>query len=246
MTRRFGAVLGLCLLACAIGARAQATFAVAAIRPSGQQVKFEADGRTTTSLGHLLMKDVTVGTCIKWAYGVQQSQVVGPSWLTSEHFDIDAKADDPVDIPQLKLMLQALLAERFKLTLHHEKKELKSFVMTVAKSGLKMRPSAPDVVHSWQNSANGTVATGIPMREFADYMAGPMEAPIVDETGLDGKYDFTLDFTNYLAADDRVMHREMTGVLIAAMQGELGIKLEGRKSMVDVMIIDHAEKPSEN
>ena len=246
MIRGFRAGLVACLLACSVGVHAQATFAVAAIRPSGQQVKFEADGRTTTSRGHLLMQDVTVSTCLKWAYGVQQSQMIGPSWLSSEHFDIDAKADDPVDIPQLKLMLQALLAERFKLTFHREKKELKSFVMTVAKSGLKMRPSAPDVAHSWQNSANGTVATGIPMQEFADYMAGPMEAPIVNETGLDGKYDFTLDFTNYLAADDHVMHREMTGVLIAAMQGELGIKLEGRKSMVDVMVIDHVDRPSEN
>ena len=246
MTQRFGTVLCLCLLALTQVACSQATFAVAAIRQSGAEVKFEHDGKTETQPGHLLMKDVTVQTCIKWAYGVQHSQIVAPPWTDSEHFDIDAKADDPVDIPQLKLMLQALLAERFKLTFHHEKKELKSFVMTVAKSGLKMRPSPPDVAHSWQNSANGTVATGITMQEFADYMAGPVEAPIVDETGLPGKYDFTLDFTNYLPSDMPVMHVEATGVIMAALQGELGIKLEGRKSMVDVMVIDHVERPSEN
>ncbi len=84
------------------------------------------------------------------------------------------------------------------------------------------------------------------MQEFADYMAGPVEAPIVDETGLPGKYDFTLDFTNYLPSDMPVMHVEATGVIMAALQGELGIKLEGRKSMVDVMVIDHVERPSEN
>ena len=127
--RRFVAGLGLCVLAsaiCAPGVLAQQpSFAVASIHQSGQAVKFERDGKTDTSPGHLLMKDVTVQTCIKWAYGVQRSQVIGPAWIESEHFDIDAKADDPVDIPQLKLMLQSLLADRFKLTFHRDKKELK-------------------------------------------------------------------------------------------------------------------------
>ena len=248
--RRFVAGLGLCVLAsaiCAPGVLAQQpSFAVASIHQSGQAVKFERDGKTDTSPGHLLMKDVTVQTCIKWAYGVQRSQVIGPAWIESEHFDIDAKADDPVDIPQLKLMLQSLLADRFKLTFHRDKKELKGFVMTVAKSGLKMRPSPPDVAHYWQNSANGTVATGIPMQEFVDYVAGPMEAPILNETGLDGKYDFTLDFTSYLPPDMHAMTGEATGILIAALQGELGLKLEGARAMFDVMVIDHVEKPSDN
>lgn len=249
MIWRFVARVGLWVLAialCVTGVQAQPSFAVASIHPSGQSVKFERDGKTDTSPGHLLMKDVTVQTCIKWAYGVQRSQVIGPAWIESEHIDIDAKADEPADVPQLKLMLQALLADRFKLTFHHDKKELKGFVMTVAKAGLKMHPSPPDAAHVWQNSANGTVATGITMREFADYMAGPMEAPIVDETGLPGKYDFTLDFTNYLPSDMHVMTGEATGVLIAAMQGELGLKVEGRRTMVDVMVVDHVEKPSDN
>jgi uncharacterized protein (TIGR03435 family) len=249
MTSRFWVGLGLCMLASALwvpGVQAQPAFAVASIHQSGAAVKFERDGKTDTQPGHLLMKDVTVQTCVKWAYGVQRSQVIGPAWIESEHFDIDAKADDPVDVPQLKLMLQMLLADRFKLTFHREKKELKGFVMTVAKSGSKMRPSPPDVAHYWQNSANGTVATGITMQEFTDYIAGPMEAPILNETDLPGKYDFTLDFTNYLTPDMHAMTGEATGILIAALQGELGLKLEGRKAMFDVMVIDHVEKPSDN
>ncbi len=249
MTLGFGAGLSLFGLACAIWtpvAQAQPSFAVASIHQSGAEVKFERDGKTETQPGHLLMKDVTVQTCIKWAYGVQRSQVIGPAWIESEHFDIDAKADDPVDIPQLKLMLQTLLADRFKLTFHRDKKELKGYVLTVSKTGLKMRPSPPDVAHSWQNSANGTVATGIPIQEFTDYIAGPMEAPIVNETGLPGKYDFTLDFTSYLPTDERAMRPEFTSILIAALQGELGLKLEGRRTMFDVMEVDHVEKPSDN
>jgi uncharacterized protein (TIGR03435 family) len=250
MIRRFVLGVGVCALVSVLFATCvqaqQPSFAVASIHQSGQEVKFERDGKTDTSPGHLLMKDVTVQTCVKWAYGMQRSQVIGPAWIESEHFDIDAKSDDPVDVPQLKLMLQTLLADRFKLTFHREKKELKGFVMTVSKSGLKMRPSPTDVAHSWQNSANGTVATGIPIQEFTDYIAGPMEAPILNETGLPGKYDFTLDFTSYLPPDMHAMTGEATGILIAALQGELGLKLEGRRTMFDVMVIDHVEKPTDN
>ena len=249
MMRRFVAGLGVCILTsvvCVPQVQSQPSFAVASIHRSSQEVKFERDGKTDTSPGHLLMKDVTVQTCIEWAYGVQRSQVIGPEWIESEHFDINAKADDPVDIPQLKSMLQTLLADRFNLTFHHDKKELKGYVLTVSKSGLKMRPSPPEVGHTWQNSANGTVATGIPIQEFTDYIAGPMEAPILNDTGLLAKFDFTLDFTSYLPTDEHAMRPEFTSVLIAALQGELGLKLEGRRTMFDVMVVDHIAKPSDN
>lgn len=244
--RRF--ILGLCLFSSGVAAQAEAqpAFSVAVVRPSNKEVKFERDGKTDTQPGHLLMKDVTVQTCIKWAFGVQRSQVIGPPWIETDHFDIDAKADDPVGIPQLKLMLQALLADRFKLTFHPAKKEEHGFVLTVAKSGLKMQKAAGDGEKSWQNSANGTVAKSVTMQEFADYMAGPLEGPVVNETGLEGKYDFTLDFTSYLPAEERTMRAEMTGIILAALQGELGLKLEARKTMVDVMVVDRVDRPSEN
>ena len=90
-------------------ASAQA-FAVASIRPSAAEVKFEHDGKTETTPGTLRMQDVTVSTCIKWAYGVQDRQISGPEWLQSQHFDIIAKADAPASEDQMKLMLRALLA----------------------------------------------------------------------------------------------------------------------------------------
>src|ERR1700712_5614851 len=74
---------------------AQAAFAVASIRPSAESVRFEHDGKTTTSPGRLLMRDVTVSTCIKWAYGVQSSQVSGPDSVDHVRYDIEAKADGP-------------------------------------------------------------------------------------------------------------------------------------------------------
>jgi uncharacterized protein (TIGR03435 family) len=227
----------------------QAAFAVATIRPSSAEVKFEHDGKTETTPGTLRMQDVSVDTCIKWAYGVQYSQISGPAWIDSDKFDITAKADNPATEEQMKRMLQTLLADRFKLSFHHDGKELKAFVLTVAKGGAKVHPAAdPDAKPFRQNSANGTVVRSMTIQEFGDFISGPLQMPVVDETGLAGKYDFALDFTPYLPdAKNMGPDRPDTAIiLMAAMEGELGIKMETRKTQVEVMVIDHVEKPSEN
>jgi uncharacterized protein (TIGR03435 family) len=227
----------------------QPAFAVATIRPSSSEVKFEHDGETETSPVTLEMHDVTVHTCIKWAYGVQDSQISGPAWLDSERYDLVAKADTPATNEQMKLMLQTLLADRFQLAFHHQSKESKAFALTVAKGGPKLSPAAaPDAKPFRQNSANGTIAKSMTIRDFADFISGPLQMPVVDETGLTGKYDFAIDFTPYLP-DAKNMgpdRPDATSILMAALQGELGLKLESRKTQVDVMVIDHVEKPSAN
>jgi uncharacterized protein (TIGR03435 family) len=231
-----------------MAASAQA-FAVASIRPSAGEVKFEHDGKTETSPGNLRMRDVTVSTCIKWAYGVQDSQISGPEWLQSQHYDIIAKADEPATDDQMKLMLRTLLADRFKLSFHRQSKELRSYVMTVAKSGHKLHESASDVQPSRQNSAIGTTVKATTLKEFGDFMSGPLQTPVVDMTGLSGRYDFVLDFTPYLPEGEHVMkvdYANTNGIIIAALQGELGLRLESRKESVDVLVIEHVEKPSEN
>jgi uncharacterized protein (TIGR03435 family) len=241
------AILTSVTLGC-LAASAQ-TFAVASIRPSAAEVKFEHDGKTETTPGNLRMRDVTVATCIKWAYGVQDSQISGPEWLQSQHYDIIAKADQPATEDQMKPMLRALLADRFGLTFHRQTKELRSFAMTVAKGGHKLHESANDATPSRQNSATGTTVKAMTLKEFGDFMAGPLQTPVVDMTGLPGRYDFVLDFTPYLPDGEHVMKVDFantTGIIIAAMQGELGLKLESRKESVDVMLIDHVEKPSAN
>jgi uncharacterized protein (TIGR03435 family) len=196
------------------------------------------------------MRDVSVQTCIKWAYGVQDNQISGPAWIQSEHYDIIAKADKPSTDEQMKLMMQSLLDDRFKLSFHHQSKELKAFVLTVAKGGAKVSPAAaPDAKPYRQNSANGTVAKSITIQEFADFISGPLQMPVVDETSLPGRYDFTIDFTPYLPDPTHNMDGtkpDTTGILMAALEGELGLKMESRKTQVDVMVVDHVEKPSAN
>jgi uncharacterized protein (TIGR03435 family) len=238
------------LILSASGVAQQPAFAVATIRPSSAEVKFERDGKTETRPGTLQMHDVTVHTCIKWAYGVQDNQISGPAWLESDHFDILAKADSSATEDQMKIMLQTLLADRFQITFHHQNKELKSFVLAVAKGGPKLSPAAaPDAKPYRQNSANGTIARSMTIREFGDFISGPLQMPVVDETGLTGKYDFTIDFTPYLPDPSKNMDAarpDATSILMAVLEGELGLKLESRKAQVDVMVIDHVQKPSDN
>jgi len=244
--RKFVCV-SLILLAWSVrSATAQATFSVAMIRPSAEDVKFEHDGRTEVLPDGLHMQDVLLTTCIKWAYGVQDSQMSGPGLLQSTRYDIVAKVDKPVGPDEMKLMLRALLAERFKLSFHHENRELRSYAMVVAKGGHKLHEAASDGKSSRENTANSTIAKSMTMREFADFLSGPVQRPVVDKTGLTGKYDFVLDFTSYLPPERQTMGPEATNILMAALPGELGLKLESQKEMVEVMVVDHVEKPSEN
>jgi uncharacterized protein (TIGR03435 family) len=89
----------------------------------------------------------------------------------------------------------------------------------------------------------------MPIGEFADFLSGPLEMPIVDHTGLTGRYDFTIDFTPYLPDPTKNMdgtRPDTTAILKAALQDELGLKMESGKAPVEVLVVDHAEEPSEN
>jgi uncharacterized protein (TIGR03435 family) len=240
-------ILGILVLVAAGSAGAQMTFAVASIRPSSQSVQFERDGKTDTTPGTLRMRDVTIQTCIKWAYGVQRAQVVGPDDLEQVHYDIEAKSDEPVKPEQMKLMMQALLADRFKLKFHREQKEMRRYAMVVLPTGSRnLKPSEPGGEPYRQNSARGTVVRSTTMQEWADFLAGPLETPVVDKTGLPGRYDFSIDFTPYLPKDQVPMQQDPGYIVNITLQGDLGLKLEPGKGPVEVMVVDHVEKPSEN
>ncbi|MDP9171562.1 MAG: TIGR03435 family protein [Acidobacteriota bacterium] len=138
-------------------------------------------------------------------------------------FDIVAKADEPVGNEQMKPMMRSLLADRFGLSFHRQRKTLRAYLMTVAKGGNKLHESAADTPPFRENSATGTVVRGTTMKEFCDFMAGPLQTPVVDMTGLKGRYDFVLD-----------------------LRGELGLDLQSRKEDVEVLVIDRVGKPSAN
>jgi uncharacterized protein (TIGR03435 family) len=208
-------------------------------------VPFTRDGETEVLPQELKMQDVTLSTCIKWAYGVQQSQINGPDWLESDHFDITAKTDAPATLAQMKQMMQAMLAERFQLKFHREQKEMKGYALVLMKTADKLHPAVGEGPASFRNSAIGFVAKSASMPEFATYVADPLGEPVVDKTGLKGKYDFSVDFTSYLPEDQSV-RPNVISVMMLALKGELGIQLQPQKITTESFVVDHAEQPSAN
>ena len=104
--------------------------------------------------------------------------------LIATRYDITAKTDPHATKEQMQMMLRTLLSERFKLAFHMEKKEMRVYTLTVAKSGIKMKPSPPGVEMHHENSATGMVAQAITMQELANYLSDPLDAPLTDSTGL--------------------------------------------------------------
>jgi len=189
----------------------------------------------------------------------------GPDWLRKDQFEIVAKMpDDSPDYtgaqfvnlhaPQLQLMLQALLADRFGLKVHHETKELPVYALTIAKKGPKFNKSdgskeprlmfRPSVQPDGSKVIQLIVENGS-MQELVDLYAKFMGRPVVDRTGLTDRYDFTMDYD--ANTDTPGPFAELTGPgLFKAFEEQAGLKWEATKGPVEVLVIDHADKPSAN
>jgi uncharacterized protein (TIGR03435 family) len=228
------------------------TFDVASIKPSKLVGEGSRRESTQSSPGSLMMRNVSFRTAVMWAYNVQSYQVTGPQWIGDERYDIVAKTANPAPDSQMRQMLQALLADRFKLTLHRQQKELQALVATVGKGGSKLKPAEVADGPYTIASAKGATASikSISMEEAAGLLSAPLQMPVVDMTGLKGRFDVTIDLTPYIA-DVRKEGPEDAGVIIDILnkvaQDQLGLKLETRKTPVEILTIDSAEKvPTEN
>jgi uncharacterized protein (TIGR03435 family) len=227
---------------------ADLTFDVASIKPSLGTGGREEGGKRdqiTTSPGSLTMRNVTLNSCMKWAYGVQDYQISGPGWTAEERYDIAAKAEAPALDDQLKLMLQTLLAERFKLTFHRQSKEFSVLALTVAKGGPKFHESEGEGESSFQTGKASATAKRVAMPQFAEQLSGPLRMPVLDMTGLKGRYDFMVDLLPY-APERPDSPVDIIAIVITALQEQLGLKVESRKSPIEVLVVDRAERPSEN
>jgi uncharacterized protein (TIGR03435 family) len=232
--KRFAAVA---FLSCALFAQ---TFEVASVKPNDS-----GTGHSDVDVdGNLLrMKNVTLKACIVWAFRTTDAQVSGPSWLESERFDITAKAESGKPEPA---MLQAVLAERFKLAVHRETREQTLYELVVAKNGPKLKKS--EAAENDMTSRRGHLtATHASMSALAHFLAGPnirLGRPVVDKTALDGVFDFALDWTPDTDAEKSAEHAPS---ILVALQEQLGLRLEARKGPVEVLVVDHVEKvPTEN
>jgi uncharacterized protein (TIGR03435 family) len=186
---------------------------------------------------------------VSWAYGMNEDNIVVPDWAVPSpdmpRYDIEAKAADPVPEEQMKLMLQRLLAERFQFAAHHEMREGVHQVLRVAKGGPKLKeavpvPGTPTVKHDSANSR--IVCTGATLDELLFRLQVMGSQRIYNQTGLAGRYDFTLDYGKYVEDSDP-SHRlnALTQARFDAMR-ELGLQIVEAKMPVDTLVVDHAEK----
>jgi uncharacterized protein (TIGR03435 family) len=252
-------------------------YEVASIKPdkSGpdnmMRVMFTADGLSVTNIPlKMLIQD---------AYGMEENQIVGaPDWVGSERYDIEAKVDAP-DVPALhklsldqrKRMMQPVLAERYRLQVHSEARELPVYELVVSKSGSKLHEAKPgDTYPNGIKGHDGASGAGLvileggqltcqaaPIAILTHLLSGRLGHNVFDMTGLTGKYDFKLQWP---AAEGPAsmpngaeggqqgngLPPESSGPSIFTAVQELGLRLESHRAPVDVLVIDHIERPSAN
>jgi bla regulator protein BlaR1 len=247
-------------------------YAVATIKPSKADdgrvmLMFKPDGVSMTG--------VPVQMMLRAAFGIEDDRILGaPGWAKSDHYDIEAKVA-PEDAPKLDklkrdqrmMMLQPLLADRFGLKFHHETRQLPVYELVIAKGGLKMKESKPDdptggapARHMTMIGGRGKVdGQGSTMGSLAHVLSDQVGRTVLDKTGLTGMYDYSLNWTPDDAPppmaggpaggppDNAPPPPDAGGPsLFTALQEQLGLKLEPEKGPVDVIVIDHIDKPSEN
>jgi len=191
----------------------------------------------SSDTGRIAGRNVTLRGCVHSAYDFPEAQIFGgPRWVDEERYDIDAKAPGPAGDHEMMTMLQSLLAERFKLVIHLETRPLPGYALVAGKKGLTAKRSEPGTrsVTSW--SRRSIDAAGCSMEHLAAKLAGVLHAPVADLTGIEGDFDFKLEWTP----------DELQTAVFPALEEELGLKLEGRKVPTEVLVIDSAEKASAN
>ena len=238
MTTLWIAALAAAAQVCSFAAQVS-SFEVASVKPVDPPA-----GPHVVSLvinhGRLNIEAAEFRQIVGLAYAVQRVRVLGgPVWADSDQFDIAAKAESAeATRDEIRSMLQTLLAERFKLVVHRETKEVAAYSLVLAKSGPKLKAAAPGgksaVAHTaGSNGEERTVFESSPLRVLVNMLANTLGGPVVDKTGLEGLYDYTFEWPD-------------AGSSLFASVEQLGLKLEAKKEAVEVLVMERAQRPSAN
>lgn len=207
------------------------------------------------------MLHVSMGYCIRLAYGVQRSyELVGPGWIdppTDVLVDIVAKTGSPAAEDQVRLMLQTLLADRFRLAVHREKRDIPAYALVLVRSERALQQSGSGTETKVRPGPKpyDLVFQGVSIAQLALQLGPPMTSrPVVDKTGLQGSFDFTLELNRYIvdaetgkAVVDARGAVDMEGAVLQGVRDQLGLALKADRAPVEVLVIDHVEKtPSAN
>jgi uncharacterized protein (TIGR03435 family) len=231
-----------------MAADAHPSFAVAAIKPhdpDSRRQGFDAQG------DRLTVRNQTVASLMQFAYAIYWRQIVdAPDWVFHDRYDIEGKSDTEGEpnLRQQQEMLQKLLADRFGLKFHRDKRELSVYAIQIAKGGPKLTVAANPEAQPDQDAAGNSmdltqIYTSSSMADFAMGMQFFLDRPIVDQTGLTGRYDLKLRYTT---DESRASDPNAPPGIFTAIQQQLGLKLEALKAPTDVFVIERAEKPTPN
>lgn len=212
--------------------------------------------------GRFQANNVTLRTLIRTAYDVQNFQISGgPKWLDAEKFDVNAKAAGSATWPETRLMLQDLLATRFKLLLTRESRPMPAYALEIGKNGPKLSPPTdpgcqppPIGACSGLRFANRKALSGINVSttQLAQVLTTLMGRPVIDETGLHSIFDFKMDFVLDLPRSEQAQGADDGGAqspgpsVFTSLQEQLGLKLVPKKDPVEILVISEGERPTPN
>lgn len=237
------------------------SFEVASIKPAAPNAR--GMGFQTEPGGRILMKNVTLRLLVTFAWDIRDHQLIGgPSWLDTEHFDILAKPESEIPRTQegaqlQRRMVQSLLAERFGFEYHRETRQMPIYALVITKNGPKLATSSPETQKELIMSRGTLEAKNMKTLNLANALASRLGRNVVDKTGLTGDYDFTLEWTPDVGEGmgpkglPEGPPKEAPPVadgpsLFTALQEQLGLRLDSQKGPVEILVIDRAEKPSDN
>ncbi len=234
-----------------IDPNATPSFEVATIKPSKPDQRREH----TFQGNRLRFTSITLNDLITFAYDVHLKQVIGtPTWAGTDKFDIEAKPEGE-GMPsgkQWKGMLQKLIVDHFKLAFHREMKEIAVYILSVGKTGPKLKKGDPNGIPTLDFGVLGTLhSTNATMADFTLFMQWTvLDRPVVNQTGLEGRFDFDLnwkpDDSQFAGLESRIPPPADAQPLYIAIQEQIGLKLEATNVSMEVLVIHHIEKPSED
>jgi uncharacterized protein (TIGR03435 family) len=242
----FGCVI---FLLCTIGfSQAPAQFEVTSVKPNNSGSGYSRSSSQPD--GGYIATNTTLRGLILSAYLVRRFQVVGgPDWIDSDRFDVAAKAPENSTEDQYPQMLQALLAERFKLVVHAQTQEQPIYAIGLGRRDGSLGPqlkraakecSRPATQTSYTSAGGKVRGTCTPLSELAASLFGAVNRMVVDQTGLMGVFDFELQWTSEGS--------QLTDApsLFTALQEQLGLKFESSRGLVEMLVVDKVERPSPN
>jgi uncharacterized protein (TIGR03435 family) len=236
----------LSVIAFSQGQATQSSFEVASVRPSQQDVGPDYNNQITYSPDGFTGRNVTLRRLVAEAWQCQLDQVFGPPWLDHNEYDIATRVPEGASKEQISLMLRSLLSERFRLKEHSDTRQMRVYELMIGQGGPRIHPIAPG---SAVTGGSGVRFRG-DMRHFADLLAvqfsipaadnpnvpsraGGVPIPVLDKTGLEGIYEFSVDLRPELGTDEFTAWKRV-------LEDQLGLKIESRKADVAVLVVDDA------